>query len=172
MHIIIDGYNLIRQSGQLRRFERLGLEEGRKHLIEKLANFKKVRGHKVTVVFDGWQNGPLAEERTREGSILVIYSKRGERADDVIRKMAAGGGKGLMVITSDRDLAFAVSRFGAIAISSQRFEDSMDQLAGSMGTEMDKDLDDEDISLRTKKKGPAKRISKNKRAALSAVKKL
>ncbi len=29
MHIIIDGYNLIRQSDRLRKAERLALEEGR-----------------------------------------------------------------------------------------------------------------------------------------------
>ncbi len=40
MHIIIDGYNLIRQSDALRRYERLSLEEGRNALIRSVSFIK------------------------------------------------------------------------------------------------------------------------------------
>ncbi|MBN1828305.1 MAG: NYN domain-containing protein, partial [Deltaproteobacteria bacterium] len=57
MHIIIDGYNFIRQSDRLRRFERISLEEGRKQLLRTVGEYRKLRGHKITVVFDGWGGG-------------------------------------------------------------------------------------------------------------------
>ena len=76
-----------------------------------------------------------------------------------------------MVVTSDRDLAFAVSRFGATAISSQRFEDTMEHI--DEGAEWGaKDESREDLPAGTKKKGPAKRIPKHKRAVLQTIKRL
>jgi len=87
MHIIIDGYNLIRQSDALRRMERTSLEAGRKALIRRLVPYRRSRGHRISVVFDGWQNGPACEERDREQGIDILYSCRGERADDLIKRM-------------------------------------------------------------------------------------
>ena len=66
MHIIVDGYNLIRQSDILRLHERQGLEAGRKALVHLLAGYRRSRGHRITVVFDGWLGGPPQEERDRE----------------------------------------------------------------------------------------------------------
>ena len=42
MHLIIDGYNLIRQSDVLRAHERRGLEAGRKALLHMLAGYRRV----------------------------------------------------------------------------------------------------------------------------------
>ncbi|MEQ8213875.1 MAG: NYN domain-containing protein, partial [Smithellaceae bacterium] len=67
MHIIIDGYNLIRQSDSLRRYERQSLEAGRQALISRLIEYKRKKGHKITVVFDGWDQGAAMEERDRQG---------------------------------------------------------------------------------------------------------
>ena len=53
MHIIVDGYNLIRQSDTFRQSERKSLEEGRNALLRSLAGYRKLRGHRITVVFDG-----------------------------------------------------------------------------------------------------------------------
>lgn len=175
MHILIDGYNLIRQSEELRRFERTGLEAGRKHLIERLAKFKKSRGHSITVVFDGWESGPLSEERSREGSIAVIYSRRGEKADDVIKRMAAQGGKSLTIVTSDRDLAYMSGRYGATVIPSYQFEQSMNETDRShFRIEKSKDENEDEYggAIGTKKKGPSRRMPKNKRAVLNQMKKL
>ena len=41
MFILIDGYNLIRQSDTLRRYERKSLEEGRRALIAKLVEYER-----------------------------------------------------------------------------------------------------------------------------------
>ena len=172
MHIVVDGYNLIRQSASLRRMEQLGLEAGRKHLIEALSAFKKSRGHAMTVVFDGWDNGSPMEERTREGSITVIFSRRGEKADDVIRRIAAKGGRDMMVVTSDRELGFAVSRSGASVLPSHRFEEMMMQVEGPSDWD-GKDMgDDDETSSGTKKKGPSKKLPKNKRALDRTVRRL
>jgi len=48
MHILIDGYNLIRQSVDLKRFERQSLEAGRKALIAWLARYHSRKDHRIT----------------------------------------------------------------------------------------------------------------------------
>ena len=52
MHLIVDGYNLIRQSDTLRSCERISLEAGRRALVQSLAHYQRAKGHRITVVFD------------------------------------------------------------------------------------------------------------------------
>jgi uncharacterized protein len=173
MHLVIDGYNLIRQSEFLRQAERQGLEAGRKRLIEALSAFKKARGHAITVVFDGWDAGSPIEERTREGAITIVYSRQGEKADDVIRRIASKGGRDMMVVTSDRELAFAVSRRGVSVMPSHRFEETMMQAdAPDAWGGKDSGDDDDTAAAGTKKKGPSKKLPKSKRALDRTAKRL
>ena len=72
MLILIDGYNLIRQSDNLRRYERKTLEAGRNALIARLIEYENKRAHQIIVVFDGIQNGWADEGRDREGKINIV----------------------------------------------------------------------------------------------------
>jgi len=64
LHLIIDGYNLIRQSPWLSLLDARDLEAGREALLQSLADYRQRRlQHKITVVFDGWQGGGLRESR-------------------------------------------------------------------------------------------------------------
>jgi len=177
MHIIIDGYNLIRQSDTLRRVERLSLEAGRDELIRRVATYRRSRGHKVTVVFDGWMTGPVREERHRRDGVHIIYSGRGETADEVIRRMArAERGAEIVVVSSDREVAEGAMRAGGVAVSSPEFERRMGdgETAGMpRGDEMYEEEDD-DLAPRTAtvKKGAARKRSKRERQARRSLGKL
>jgi predicted RNA-binding protein with PIN domain len=84
LHLIIDGYNLIRQSPELSEVEGRDLAAGRRALLARLAGYRLSRpGHKITVVFDGREAGGLQESRGREQGLSIIYSRRGEAADEV-----------------------------------------------------------------------------------------
>jgi len=176
VHIIIDGYNVIRQSDSLRRFERIKLEEGRKALIHSVSLYKKQRNHKVTVVFDGWENGSPEEERDRQEGINIIYSRKGEKADEVIKRMVQRREEEFMVVTSDRDIADFVTHRGGVTIPSVEFESLVNRTnfsADSVSMENSKDMDESTtITKGTKKKGPSKRLSRKEKAFLSKVKKL
>jgi len=176
VHILVDGYNFIRQSETLRLYERLSLEKGRLELVRRLSGYKKFRPHRITVVFDGWLGGPPVEERSREGGIEIIYSRRGEKADDVIKRIARHAGEEMVVVTSDRGIQDAVSRCGGATISSRDFEERMLR-AGlssqqtplpSAGPEAAYDPD----TPGKKKKGPSRRMPKKKRVELTRLKKL
>ena len=179
MHIIIDGYNIIRQSDTLRRYERLGLEGGRNALIHRVSLYKKRRGHRVTVVFDGWEAGPAAEERDRQEGIDIIYSCRGERADDVIKRMVEKRREEIVVVTSDRNIADFAIRRGTTAVSSTEFETRMDMTLTAMpasaghGKIAPEDKgDDEEIKGDKKKRGTSRRPSRKKKAAMTTIRKL
>ncbi|MCF8110699.1 MAG: NYN domain-containing protein [Desulfobacteraceae bacterium] len=89
LHLIIDGYNLIRRSARLSLAEAEGLELGRQALIDRLAAYKRIKGHKITVVFDGAANHDDFFKGTSEKGIRVKFSRSGQTADSVIKKMAA-----------------------------------------------------------------------------------
>jgi predicted RNA-binding protein with PIN domain len=172
LHIVIDGYNLIRQSPALLFFESISLEEGRDALIERLIGYKKFRAHAITVVFDGAEAVDLGQERIRQGGIDIVYSCRGESADTVIKRMAAHEGGRIVVVTSDREVASYAVKHGATAIDSQDFERKM-QVIGDADPISCHAMDGQTgWRPSTKKKGPARRRSKRERRNRIKTKKL
>ena len=176
MHIIIDGYNLIRQSDELRRYERVSLEEGRKALIRDVSSYKKRKGHRVTVVFDGWVSGSPEEERDRSSGVNIIYSRKGEKADDVIKRLANERAEEIVVVTSDRDIADFVGRRGGTAVSSHQFVELMAKartaVAHDSRDEEGRFQEDDEGRAGTKTKGPSKRLSRKKKSAMIKMRKL
>ncbi|MCP3954498.1 MAG: hypothetical protein GY697_20120 [Desulfobacterales bacterium] len=171
IHIIIDGYNLIRQSLDLSRLDRHDLQAGREALIDLLSGYKKIKSHKITVVFDGTRAPGFTPERDWCKGIAVVFSRRGETADSVIKQMAAREREASLVVSSDRDVtAFAEAR-GAAIIDSPAFEQKL-MLSGYLET---KDLEEEPDSgwkPTTRKKGPRRRLSKKARRSRTKIRKL
>jgi predicted RNA-binding protein with PIN domain len=173
IQLIVDGYNLIRQSPSLREVESRDLQMGREALINHLASYKKIRGHEITVVFDGWQAGGLTEKQQRQQGILVVYSRRNERADEVIKRMAKKWGQAAMVVTSDREVANFAEMVGATAVSSEEFEGKMGVAVVMEERGVDGEEEEGEIGMKgTKKKGPGRRLSKRRRRAIERLKKL
>ncbi|MEO5361539.1 MAG: NYN domain-containing protein [Nitrospirota bacterium] len=103
--IIIDGYNII---GTYHK----DLRAQRTKLIEDLSAYGRRKGflHNMTVVFDGLRDGANKTQTVIAG-VTVIYSGRGESADDVIKEIIGRAGMKYIVITSDRAIAsFAWSK--------------------------------------------------------------
>jgi hypothetical protein len=179
MHILIDGYNLIRQSGVFRRFDRIRLEAGRNALMHSISAYKKKTGHRVTVVFDAREGGSLMEERDRYGAVHCLYSRKGETADDLIMRMIEERKEEFVVVTSDRNIADFASRRGVAAIASPVFESRLRNAEAAQTRDMpseknepDKAQEDDDSSVGKKKKGASRRLSKKQKKAQSIFKKL
>ncbi|MFO7569900.1 MAG: NYN domain-containing protein [Smithellaceae bacterium] len=171
MHILIDGYNLIRQSVRLRRFERQSLEAGRNALIAFLSEYQKCKDHKITVVFDGWLSGPAREERDYVSGIHILYSERGVKADDVIKRISAHADEEIVVVSSDREIASYAARKGRAVLSSAEFE-SIAENASPQEPLMNKDEDDDDADRPLRKKGAAYKLSRSQRRAQNSIRKL
>ena len=172
VHIIIDGYNLIRQSAELSRLDRRDLQEGREALLDLLASYKKIKGHRITVVFDGTDAYSLSRQRDQSRGIKVLFSRRGETADTVIKQMAAREREGALVVTSDREVAeFAKSRKAA-AVDSPEFMDKLRLASWSVDKGISPDDELSGWRPTTRKKGPSRRLSKKERRNRQRTKKL
>lgn len=172
LHIIIDGYNLIRQSPALGAAELQSLEEGREALCERLVVYKRLKGHPITVVFDGTRAPNLGVERRRRMGIDILFSRYGELADSVIKRLVAKEGQRAVVVTSDKEVREHAARLGAATIGSEEFEHKM-TMAVAMDSVSD-DTVDQETGWRptTKKKGPARRRSKRDRRSRVKTRKL
>ena len=121
MRIVIDGYNLLKAIPDCRALEAKDPEAARDALITRLGRYRWLRGHQVTIIFDGWLAGPPLQRRTNARGVQVIYSQRGEQADTVIRRSAPEVAHQGVVVTSDRALASDMRRLGVEVISSAEF---------------------------------------------------
>lgn len=174
VHIIIDGYNFIRQSLASRFLDTRDLQQQREVLIDSLANYKRRKRHAVTVVFDGTRAPSDLTRKDEVRGVEIVFSAAGQTADTVIKRLAAREKEKALVVSSDRDiLNFAVSQ-GATVIPSEVFENklypNLEETTGAVTSE-----DDGDFSvppLTTRKKGPRFRLSRKQRQIRKKTKKL
>lgn len=159
LHLLIDGYNLIRRYAPLARAEAEDLAQGREALLRWLAEYRKTAPHAITVVFDGHKGGAPSEERDLYRGIRIWYSRFGQTADEVIKDLTARERGKFLVITSDRELAQACRSYGNEVIGADTFARRVEEkLFGRIKGEDDER--DELVRQRNKKKGAAFRLSK------------
>lgn len=139
--------------------------------MELLATYRKMKPHPITVVFDGQQSAPLSVQRHRQKGISVRFSPPGSSADDMIKRMACQEREKALVVSSDREVVDYAASCGAATISAQQFEAKI-----QMTTYLDSDNGEADGDsgwpATTKKKGPARRLSKRQRRNRMKIKKL
>ena len=167
MHFLIDGYNLLHVGRSPKSLADLERERG--HLVDLLSSYRRRRPCEVTAVFDGWQGGWVTEQRERNKGIDLIFSKRGEKADEVIKRMVAGKGSGVVVVTSDREVSRFADRMAVPVIPSEQFLARIEQTA--LRPKREEGLEEEE-DRGDRKKGPSRRLSKKERRKRAALKKL
>jgi predicted RNA-binding protein with PIN domain len=168
MHLIIDGYNLLHVDRIPIHLNTAQLQRDRDRLIDQLSAYRSLRPMEITVVFDGWQGGWPSEKRERTKGIELVYSKLGEKADEVIKRLVREKGAGVTVISSDRELSRYAEKMAVAAVPSDRFKEKMENalLRG------EKDFQEEEERTGEKKKGPSRMLSKKDKRMRSALKKL
>lgn len=171
MWIVIDGYNVIRRSPTLAPIDRRDLEEGRNALLAAVRAYRRLKAHRITVVFDGRVGGGTLGDSTQVAGVRMVFSRHGESADHVIIRLVEKAPAGSVVVTSDRSLALEVERKGAVVLSAEEFEERLDRALG----EADGRDPEEDDTPPTrgpgpqKMKGAARRPSKRARRRLAAL---
>ncbi|GAB7047467.1 NYN domain-containing protein [Catenuloplanes indicus] len=111
-HLIVDGYNVTK-----RGWSEMSLEHQRKRLITGLGGIAAQTGDEVTCVFDGAERQHGLPPAPR--GVRVLFSRKGETADEVIRRLvrAEPSGRPVIVISSDREVADGVRRHGAYPLA-------------------------------------------------------
>src|SRR5215469_15049862 len=86
--ILVDGYNVIRNTPGLAAAERVSLESGRETLVNLLVARYRHTPHRVIVVFDG--DGKTESSYPLPGMARgrIIYSRSGETADQVLARLS------------------------------------------------------------------------------------
>jgi predicted RNA-binding protein with PIN domain len=113
VHIMVDGYNVTKTG-----YGDLSLEQQRGRLISAMGGIAAQTGAEVTVVFDGAEKLVAAPATPR--GVRVLFSRKGETADDLIRRLvrAEPAGRPVVVISTDREVAEGVRRHGAYPLTS------------------------------------------------------
>lgn len=168
MLLLIDGYNLLHSGRTLANLNSIELQWERDGLIDKLSLYRHAKSIQITVVFDGWQSGWGTEKRERKKGIDLIFSRVGEKADEVIKRLIKEKGSGTIVITSDREISNYANKLSVPVIPSDRFKEKMEDPP----FQNVKEIEDDEEERAVKRKGPSRRLSKKEKRKLTALKKL
>lgn len=173
-HLVIDGYNLIRQIPALARHESISLEKGRTHLIHLLAAYRKFKRHKISLVFDGALNLSEFAAGYSEAGITIYFSPQGKTADQVIMDIINRDPQQVMVVSSDRELIRFAESKRCDWVSALEFYDKI-RLAQMMDGNFKDEPNNEPRAHKrwaTQKKGPSKRAPKKERRKNARMKNL
>jgi predicted RNA-binding protein with PIN domain len=113
-HLVVDGYNVTKTG-----FPTLSLHEQRIRLLKGLGGLAARTGAEITCVFDGAELGGPVPVPQHKG-VRVLFSRGGEIADELIRRLVAAEpqGRPLIVVSSDKEVADGVRRSGARPVPS------------------------------------------------------
>ena len=121
--LLVDGYNVIRQTPPYRELAEDDLETARAALVSDVAAFAD-RSYDATVVFDGHLNPTSTGLPHQVAGITVVFSKYGTDADAVIESLARAArerGEPTVVVTSDAQTQWAVLGGSVSRMSSPEF---------------------------------------------------
>jgi predicted RNA-binding protein with PIN domain len=112
-HLVVDGYNVTKTG-----YPDVSLEQQRSRLVSGLGGLAAQTGAEVTVVFDGAER-VIGLPPTPRG-VRVLFSRKGETADELIRRLvrAEPAGRPVVVVSSDKEVADGVRRHGAYPLGS------------------------------------------------------
>ncbi|WP_100445629.1 NYN domain-containing protein [Glycomyces xiaoerkulensis] len=114
-HLIVDGYNVTMSAWG----DTLTLEQQRNRLVQALGAIAAQTNAEITVVFDG--SDPIFGAKPSARGVRVLFSAKGEIADDVVVDLARVEPKGrpVVVVSSDREVAERARRHDAYAAPSE-----------------------------------------------------
>ena len=154
-YLIIDGYNLIGMKGTMGR----DLEAQRSKLIQDLTRYYEIKRYPIVVVFDGWGSDATQPSEQSYGGVRVIFSRQGEKADAVIKRLALKLKSGCVVVSSDREVARYAEANDAVAVPSGEFDHRL-RAALQNGSDQE---EEEPAPASGDKKGNPRRLSKVER---------
>jgi uncharacterized protein len=110
--ILVDGYNIIKNSSAFRNVETRNFAAARATLVNQLVQRYRHTPHHVIVVFDG---DGTNEQVSHDRRIRIIFSRHNETADNVIKRLAteaSAAGREVEMYSNDGEVRYAVARQG------------------------------------------------------------
>ena len=112
------------------------------------------------------------EQREHRAGVQVIYSKRGEKADQVIQRLVRQYGSDCAVVSSDHEIIAVARSYGAFVMQAQEFASKLAASSSSSGAVPHKELDrgdDERPRRGPEKKGNPRKLPKAQRRRQSRL---
>ncbi|MEK6583952.1 MAG: NYN domain-containing protein [Nitrospirota bacterium] len=156
VHVLIDGYNLMAKMDGLSG----NLEAQRERFLQALSQYRAQKYHEVIVVFDGEKGGWGTESHERTMGIIIVFSRLGEKADDIIKRMVKDDDVEYTVITSDKEVASFAETYGHTAIPSEDFIPKLRIRSNVTAGEWQDEDNDDYRPVTVKKKGNPNKLSK------------
>lgn len=128
-----------------------------------------MKGHDITLVFDGWKSGGRHQVQTIAGGILVIYSRLGDRADEVIKAMIEQDRKEWIVVSSDREIMDHAWKNSSVPVPSEKFMHFLEQTDNDPAC-ADESSEEDDRACQ--QKGSPRKRSKKEKALMRVLSKL
>jgi len=91
-------------------------------LLRDLSVYRQRKGHPIPVVFDAWREKAGTEHHEFLAGVEVVYTKGGEKADQVIQRLARQYGRDCAVVSSDLEIVSTARSHGAFVMKSQEFQ--------------------------------------------------
>lgn len=139
--LIVDGYNIVHAWPGLNLTMRTrGLEDARRQLVAKLAEYAAQTGVAVTVVFDGQARRGGAPGNEHHDGVTVLFGSKHASADHVIERAAyraveRGEGADVVVATDDRLMRDVVGGMGVATMGARALETEVARVAGGVETD-------------------------------------
>jgi predicted RNA-binding protein with PIN domain len=126
------------------------------------------------VVFDGWKAGAGTESTSVTGGVKVVYSRLGEKADSVIKRLLSSERREWIVVSSDREIAAHAWATGSVPIGAEQFLAFLEpQRAGAaMDNEGLLSADEDEPEGAGAGRGRGRQLSKKEKAIRRALGKL
>ena len=156
--LVVDGYNVIHAWPELAAAMRgEGLQEARRRLLVRMAEYRATTGNEVMVVFDARARARGSPDREMVEGVEVRYGSAKESADHVIeRLMYEASRKGrvleMVLATDDRLQSLLVAGMGVPTLSTRALRAEVERADQERGGEVrrlqDRQLGDERIEHR------------------------
>ncbi len=136
--LLVDGYNVLHKGtrytkhimkGSMDLYAKDPFERAREVLVCDVASFAG-RVYEPLVVFDGAGNVNPERPATKIAGVKVVFSERGQSADNVIERKVReciAQGRRVTVVTSDNTIRATAGTGGVACISSDTFIQNMSQ---------------------------------------------
>lgn len=119
--LIIDGYNVLGVMKNAGLVDGMSLEAAREAMMQALLRYHFRSGHRLTVVFDAWRQSHRVTQTEHRSGVTVIFTRQGERADDVVQRLIRAHGATCVVVSSDHEIIDTARAHGALVLRSEEF---------------------------------------------------
>ena len=120
--LLIDGYNFLWESSVYPNQALYQMEKGRQAVINWLVSKPILKNFEIYLVFDAHRTDHYSPSTNTERGIKVVFSARGQTADELIRNMADDYTVGAIVVSSDLEVFRHAEKKGCGVLGSREFE--------------------------------------------------